>query len=278
MNRQTVSVVIPALNEEATIGDVIASLQPLRSGSSALIDEVIVVDPDSTDTTAQVAAAAGATVVNWRSVLPTIPPRPGKGEALWRGVAATTSDIICFMDADLLSPEPDWVAKLVQPLLDNPALQLVRGSYDRVLNSGGTLSFDGGRVTELTMRPLLAALRPELASISQPLGGEYSARRQALRQLPFAPGYGVETGILLDIADRYGVQAIAEAALGQRRHRNRPLAELGPMARQVVATLLDRCGIADSGASLVTGGAAGQAHGNPAFTPTVENRPPLTSL
>lgn len=268
----TVSVVIPALNEEGTVGQVVESLRPLQLGTAPLIDEILVIDSDSTDATALVAARAGATVVNWRSVLPHIPPQPGKGEALWRGVAAARGDIVCFMDADVVEPGPQWVATLVQPLLADSQVQMVRGSYQRVLSAGQSTSLDGGRVTELTMRPLLAALRPELATIAQPLGGEYAARRVALCSVPFAPGYGVETGLLLDFAERFGVSAIAQVDLGQRRHRNRTLADLGPMARQVVATLFDRCGVPDSGAPLRVGGVAAPV------APSFADRPPIASV
>lgn len=241
MSAPSVSVVLPALNEEATVAGVVAAVAGHRD--SGLVHEIVVVDPQSADRTAERAAAAGARVLDWRDAPGCGPTRPGKGEALWRGVAATTGDIVVFLDADVRDPDPGWVPALVAPLLESWAdpepVRLVKGRYRRDLPG----DVGGGRVTELTARPLLAAFRPELAGIAQPLSGEYAARRDTLEQLPFAAGYGVEIGLLIDVADRYGAGAIAEAELGARRHRNRPLAELAPMARQVAAAALRRVGV-----------------------------------
>ena len=245
---RTVSVVLPALNEAATVGAVIDTITPMLGG---LVDELIVLDSGSTDDTEARALAAGARVVHREEALPEIPPQPGKGEALWRSLAATTGDIIVFIDSDLIDPDPMFVPRLVGPLLTRDGIHLVRGFYRRPLKLGGAEeSTGGGRVTELVARPLLAALRPELGCILQPLGGEYAGTRELLSSVPFAPGYGVEIGILIDTYDRYGLDAIAQVNLGVRTHRNRPLTELGPMSRQIIATLLTRCGIADSGVGL----------------------------
>jgi glucosyl-3-phosphoglycerate synthase len=245
---RTVSVVLPALNEAATVGAVIETITPMLGG---LVDELIVLDSGSTDDTEARAVAAGARVVHREEALPEIPPQPGKGEALWRSLAATSGDIIVFIDSDLIDPDPMFVPNLVGPLLTRDGVHLVRGFYRRPLTGNGAHeATGGGRVTELVARPLLAALRPELGCVLQPLGGEYAGTRELLTSVPFAPGYGVEIGILIDTYDRYGLDAIAQVNLGVRTHRNRPLNELGPMSRQIIATLLTRCGIADSGVGL----------------------------
>lgn len=229
----SVSVIIPALNEEATVANVVRA---------CLADdpmEVIVVDADSTDHTAQRAAAAGAKVYNWREILPEIAPRPGKGESLWRGVAAAQGDIVVFVDADLESACPGMVAQLVAPFAD-PEIQMVKATYRRTFNGAPS---GGGRVTELTAKPLLRTFFPELGDIAQPLGGEYALRTSLARALPFVDGYGVEAGLLIDVAKRCGVSSIAEVDLGERIHRNRPLHELAPMAEVVARTILSRDGI-----------------------------------
>lgn len=228
-----VSVVIPALNEEATVARVV---------TACLADcphEVLVIDSDSTDATAAEAAGAGATVVNWREVLGSIAPVPGKGESLWRGVAAAGGEFVVFVDADLHTARPGMVAELVAPFADD-SVQLVKADYVRDYRGRPG---DGGRVTELTARPLLRLLLPELADVAQPLGGEYALRRAAALELPFVEGYGVESGLLIDVARRWGRGAIAEVDLGRRAHRNRPLAQLGPMAETVAATILARAGV-----------------------------------
>ncbi|AKE38884.1 Glycosyl transferase family 2 [Corynebacterium camporealensis] len=225
-----ISVVIPALNEEATIADVVRACladNPL---------EVLVIDADSSDETASVASAAGATVLNWREVLPDIEPRPGKGESLWRGVAAARGEVVVFVDADLESARPGMVNAMAEPFQD-PQIQLVKPRYARSFHGAPT---GGGRVTELTAKPLLRLLYPELADIAQPLGGEYAIRRETALDLPFVDGYGVEAGLLVDIGKQCGRDAIAEVDLGTRKHRNRPLEELAPMADVVAATLLRR--------------------------------------
>lgn len=245
---RTVSVVLPALNEQDTVAGVVASVRPLLGG---LVDELVVVDSGSTDATRRRARAAGARVVTREQALPEMPPAPGKGEVLWRSLAATCGDVVVFLDSDLLDPDPAFVPKLLGPLLLNPDIHLVKAYYRRPLRYGGGMdAHGGGRVTELVARPLLSALRPELSAIIQPLGGEYAGTRELLTAVPFAPGYGVEIGLLLDTAAQFGLGAIAQVDLGVRTHRNRPLGDLGVMSRQIVATVLRRCGFGDSGAAL----------------------------
>ncbi|MCB0932605.1 MAG: glucosyl-3-phosphoglycerate synthase [Mycobacterium sp.] len=276
---RTVSVVLPALNEAETVGQVVDTITPMLGG---LVDELIVLDSGSTDDTEARAYAAGARVVHREDVLPEIPPQPGKGEALWRSLAATTGDIVVFIDSDLIDPDPMFVPRLVGPLLTGTGIHLVRGYYRRPLILGsGEDSTGGGRVTELVARPLLAALRPELGCVLQPLGGEYAGTRELLTSVPFAPGYGVEIGILIDTYDRRGLDAIAQVNLGVRIHRNRPTSELGPMSRQVVATLLDRCGVADSGVGLtqfIPDEQAGSGYVTRTSAVSLLDRPPMSTV
>ncbi|WP_336671915.1 glucosyl-3-phosphoglycerate synthase [Tsukamurella sp. USMM236] len=243
---RTVSVVLPALNEEATVGAVVATIAPLVG---TLVDELIVLDSGSTDATAERARAAGATVISREEAIPGLPPVPGKGEALWRGVAASSGDLIAFVDSDLIEPDPRYVPRLLGPMLFHPEVHLVKAYYRRPLRvfKQGEDPTGGGRVTELVARPLLAALRPPLRAILQPLGGEYAGTRDFLTSVPFAPGYGVEIGLLLDAEARYGMAGIAQVNLSVRKHRNRDLRDLGVMSRQILGTALRRCGIEDSG-------------------------------
>jgi glucosyl-3-phosphoglycerate synthase len=273
---RTISVVLPALNEEETVGSVIDSISPMVGG---LVDELIVLDSGSTDDTEIRAIAAGARVVSRENALPEVTPQPGKGEVLWRSLAATTGDLIVFVDSDLIDPDPMFVPRLVGPLLTGDGIHLVKGFYRRPLKvSGSEDANGGGRVTELVARPLLAALRPELGCVLQPLGGEYAGTRELLTSVPFAPGYGVEIGLLIDTYDRLGLDAIAQVNLGVRAHRNRPLTELGAMSRQVIATLLSRCGISDSGVGLTQFFADGDGY-TPRTSPvSLEDRPPMNTL
>lgn len=238
---RTVSVVLPALNEEDTVAGVVTSVRPLVG---SVVDELVVVDSGSTDRTAEKAAAAGARVVHRHDVLPGLEPIPGKGEVLWRALAATTGDIVVYLDADLVEPDPFFVPGLLGPLLLETGVHLVKGFYRRPLRTNGQRSSSGGgRATELMARPLLHALRPALAGVVQPLGGEYAATRELLASVPFAAGYGVDIGLLLDVEERYGLDGIAQVNLGVRIHRNRPLDELGVMSRQLLGTVLARCGV-----------------------------------
>jgi len=242
---RTVSVVLPALDEEATVAGVVASVLPLLG---SLVDEVVVLDSGSTDRTAEVAVAAGARVVRRDEVLPDLAARPGKGEVLWRSLAATTGDLVVFLDSDLVDPDPAFVPSLLGPLLTVPGVALVKGFYRRPLRlETAEVGTGGGRVTELLARPLLAALRPQLAGVVQPLGGEYAATRELLETVPFAAGYGVELGLLLDTHARHGLGALAQVNLGVRKHRNRSLLELGVMSRQILGAALGRCGVDQAG-------------------------------
>jgi glucosyl-3-phosphoglycerate synthase len=246
-----VSVVLPALNEQATVGPIVAAIVPLTTGPNPLVDELLVLDSGSTDDTRAVAAAAGARVVGREQVLPELEPLPGKGEVLWRSLAATTGDLVVFLDSDLVDFDPGFVPALLGPLLTESGVALVKGFYRRPLRlETAELDTGGGRVTELLVRPLLAALCPQLSGIVQPLGGEYAATRELLESVPFAAGYGVEIGLLLDTHARRGLEALAQVNLGVRKHRNRSLLQLGVMARQILAAALHRCGLPDAGGAI----------------------------
>ena len=274
-----VSVVLPALDEEATVGAIVAAVVPLTRGPAPLVDELVVMDSGSTDRTIEIATAAGATVVRRGDVVPELEPLPGKGEVLWRALAATTGDVLCYLDSDLVDFDPAFVPALLGPLLVEHGVHLVKGFYRRPLRlETSEVDTGGGRVTELLVRPLLAALRPELASVVQPLGGEYAGTRELLESLPFAAGYGVEIGLLLDAHAQLGLDAIAQVNLGVRKHRNRSLLQLGVMARQILAAALAHCGVPESGGALTQFVQVG-GEWLPSVTPVaVAERPPMREL
>jgi glucosyl-3-phosphoglycerate synthase len=249
-----VSVVLPALNEEATIGAIVAGIAPFTTGDRPLVDDLLVMDSGSEDRTIEIARENGARVALRTDVVPHLEPVPGKGEVLWRSLAATDGDVICFIDSDLVDFDPGFVPSLLGPLLLADGVHLVKGFYRRPLRLEVTEvespDHGGGRVTELVARPLLSALRPELAGIVQPLGGEYAGTRALLESVPFATSYGVEIGLLLDTVDGLGLDAIAQVNLGVRKHRNRNLMDLGVMSREITATALRRTGLPDTGAPL----------------------------
>ena len=236
-----VSVCIPARNEAATIGTIVSVIGEHLAGTDVpLVDQMLVIDDRSTDDTAAIARDEGAEVVEVADVLPGAGPGRGKGNVLWKSVAACQGDLIVWIDADLTSFTPRCVTGLLGPLLADPAIAMVKGYYHRP-ETGGT---GGGRTTELMARPLLATLFPHLTSVRQPLGGEYAARREILEQVPFSMGYGVETGLLIDIAEMVGLDRLAQVDLGVRVHRNRPLDELSVQAMEVLHTALRRADIA----------------------------------
>jgi glucosyl-3-phosphoglycerate synthase len=239
----TVSVVLPALNEQATVGRIVERIRRDLVERHPLVDELVVMDSGSGDDTIQVAAAAGARVVRREDVLPEFEPRPGKGEVLWRSLAATTGDVVAFVDSDLRDFTSVFVLGLLGPLLTDPSVQFVKATYDRPLQAGEkVVATGGGRVTELLARPLLALHWPELTGFVQPLGGEYAARRSLLEQLPFASGYGVEFGLLVDVYERAGLDAMAQVDLSRRKHRNSDLHKLGRMALEILQVAEARLG------------------------------------
>jgi glucosyl-3-phosphoglycerate synthase len=241
-----ISVCLPARDEAATVGVIVEDLRRSLVERTGLVDEVLVVDDHSTDATAAVARAAGARVVAVDDVLPDLGPGEGKGEALYKSVAEARGDLIVWCDADITDFGPRFVIGLVGPLLVRPDVGFVKGFYDRPV---GDSAHGGGRVTELVARPAIAAMFPHLASVVQPLSGEYAGRRSLLERLPFVQGYGVDLALLVDIAALEGTEAIAQVDLGTRRHRNRPLDELGPQALAVLQTALRRAGTDLGGAA-----------------------------
>ncbi|MGW3949632.1 glucosyl-3-phosphoglycerate synthase [Streptomyces sp. NPDC004752] len=230
---QSVSVVLPALNEEETVGDIVAVIRHDLMRQAPLVDEIVVVDSGSADRTAEVAAAAGARVEHRDAILPRLPAAPGKGEVLWRSLLVTGGDIVCFVDADLREFSTDFVTGIVGPLLTDPDIDLVKAMYDRPLAGAAG---QGGRVTELMARPLLNMHWPRLAGFVQPLGGEYAARRSLLEQLPFPVGYGVELGMLIDALHLVGLDALAQVDVGVRKHRHQDGQALGRMAASIYRT------------------------------------------
>ena len=226
----TVAVIIPAQNEAATIGGVLDAVR--RSGS--LVDELVVINDHSNDDTVTVAHHHGARVI-------TLEGPTGKGVAMAAGLAGTTADLVVFLDADVLNTGNDFVPRLLQPLFERPGVQLVKGYYERPLHH---MPNGGGRVNELAARPILSLLYPGLGEIRQPLAGETAGRRCALDRVALEPAYGVEIALLIDIAQQFGAESLAQVDLGVRRHRNRPLDELRPMAVDVLRAALSRSSIA----------------------------------
>lgn len=231
----TVSVVLPALDEEATVGAIVETIRRelMEDLPVPLVDELVVVDSGSGDRTAEVAAKAGARVVHRDEILPRIPAVPGKGEVLWRSLLVTGGDVVCFVDADLRDFSASFVSGIVGPLLTDPDVQFVKAMYDRPL---GDAPGQGGRVTELVARPLLNLHWPQLAGFVQPLGGEYAVRRSLLERLPFPVGYGVELGLLVDALHTVGLDALAQVDVGVRLHRHQGGQALGRMAAAIYRT------------------------------------------
>jgi glucosyl-3-phosphoglycerate synthase len=232
-----ISVCLPARDEEDTVGKIVETIRRALVEQFSLVDEILVVDDHSGDRTARFAADAGATVLQAADILPEYGEGHGKGEALWKSLYASKGDLIVWCDADVRDFDPNFVVGLVGPLLTRPDLQFVKGFYERPVDNGAGR---GGRVTELVARPVVSLLFPHLAPIVQPLAGEYAGRREALELLPFVEGYGVDLGLLIDVAARFGLDAMAQVDLGTRVHRNRPLDELSVQATSVLQTALRR--------------------------------------
>jgi glucosyl-3-phosphoglycerate synthase len=238
---RTVSVVIPARDEQDTVGRIVRTVRRTLVEQQPLVDELLVVDSRSTDATAAVAAEAGAVVVAQDDVLPSLPPLQGKGEALWKGLAATSGDLVVFVDGDLRDFPAAYVTGLLGPLLTDAGVDYVKGFYHRPLLDPAQPEADGGgRVTELVARPLLNMYWPELAGFVQPLAGEYAGRREVLEQIPFVANYGVEVGHLIDLLAWRGLDALAQVDLGNRTHRHQSTEALGRMSGQIMHTVVDR--------------------------------------
>lgn len=235
-----VSVCIPARNEEPTIAEIVRTVRADLVESVPLVDELVVLDDRSTDETAARAGAAGALVVQPAAGAANPDEDAGKGGAMAAAVAATTGDLIVFLDGDVEDFRSHFVTGLLGPLFIDSGIVLVKGNYARPVNGKGS---GGGRVTELVARPIISLCFPDLVSVRQPLAGETALRRSVLDSVELAPGYGVELALLIDVADLYGMSTIAQVDLGERVHRNRPLAELAPQAADVLRVALARTGV-----------------------------------
>ena len=238
-----VSVVLPTLNEAATIQKVIRAIRTRLVERFPLVDELIVMDSDSADRTREIAAAEGVPVHIHQHTLTEYGAHRGKGEAMWKSLHVTTGDIVVWVDTDIANIHPKFVYGIVGPLLLHPRLQFVKAFYQRPLHFGQELqATGGGRVTELTARPILNLFYPELSGMVQPLSGEQGGRRSLLEQLPFFTGYGVETGLLIDTMQRSGVGVIAQVDMRQRIHRNQSLYSLSKMSFEILQVALKRVG------------------------------------
>jgi glycosyltransferase involved in cell wall biosynthesis/nucleotide-binding universal stress UspA family protein len=239
----TISLGLPTLNEEETIGDVISTMKAALMERVPLLDEIVVIDSRSTDRTAEIARSLGVPVFQHPDVLPEHGSFQGKGEALWKSLHVLRGDIVAWCDTDISNIHPQFVYGTVGPLLTDPRVSYVKGFYRRPLNFGGELqSAGGGRVTELAARPLINLFYPQLSGLVQPLSGEYAGRRELLERLPFFTGYGVETGHLIDIVENFGLNCIAQTDLGVRIHRNQELLDLSKMAFAIMQVALKRLG------------------------------------
>jgi glucosyl-3-phosphoglycerate synthase len=290
-----IAVIVPTKSCAETIAGVLErTVGPLAA--AGLVDELAVVDAGSEDGTAAVASRAGARVLQQDELLDEHGPALGKGDAMWRALSATGGDVVCFLDGDTANPDPLHLQGLLGPLLSDPALQLVKGAFDRPLRAGAVeLPHEGGRVTELMARPLLNLYVPRLAGFAQPLAGEFAARRALLEAIPFPVGYGVEIAILIDALRTCGLDALAECQLGVRRNRHQPLRDLGEMAYAVLTAVERRLG-ERVGVGARAGGAANAGEPTDCGTPAlgghylrpwddgavvqvpVGERPPLASL
>jgi glucosyl-3-phosphoglycerate synthase len=273
----TISICLPARNEARTIGAILEQLLPLRE--LGVVDQLVVVD-NSTDGTAEIARRLGAEVHDQDELMPELGPVLGKGDAMWRALPVLHGELICFLDADSERFGAHFACGLLGPLICGPGISFVKGFYRRPFRVGETVFPDGGgRVTELTARPLLNLFYPDLAGIEQPLAGEIAARRELLERLPFATGYGVDIALLLDAYGAIGLDGLAQVDLDVRQNAHQPLRDLGPMAYSVlraVATRLEREGRLRGPLPVEFSSPGEEGHQALAVEPA--ERPPLLSL
>lgn len=237
----SVSLCIPTLNEEKTIGKEVVIFMSELVVRYPLLDEIAVIDSGSSDKTREIAASFGADVYQASEILKNLGARKGKGENLWKAIYQLTGDIIVYIDADIKNIHPRFIYGLVAPLIYNPEIKYVKAFYDRPLaSSKGIRPSGGGRVTEILIRPLFSLFFPELTALTQPLSGEYAVRREVLEKIPFPVGYGVETSHLIDVYHKWGLEAIAQTDLDQRVHRNQSTMDLGKMSFGILQTFLKR--------------------------------------
>jgi len=237
----SISVGIPTLNEEETIGAEVRMIREALIERHGLVDEIVVVDSGSTDRTRGEAVSNGAFFFTAADILPHETPAVGKGENLWKSLYVTKGDLVVWLDADIKNIAPKFVYGLLGPLLEDDKIGYVKAFYNRPLRTGTQVRpSGGGRVTEILIRPLLSLCYPELAYIMQPLSGEYAGRRTVLENLPFSIGYGVEIGHLLDLLAQHGLGVFAQVDLDMRIHRNRTIQELGRMSFGILQTFLNK--------------------------------------
>jgi glucosyl-3-phosphoglycerate synthase len=236
--RGPVTVVLPAREVADTIGRIVEAILSLGD----LVDQVLVVDAASRDGTAGIAASVGAEVQQESELVPELGHALGKGDAMWRALSVARGDLVVYLDSDTRNFSPHFVTGMLGPLLCEPGVEFLKGAFRRPFRDGSSEEHprDGGRVTELTARPLLSAFFPELAAFTQPLAGEVAARRALFEELPYATGYAIETSMLLHARDAVGVDGMAQVDLDVRCNRHQPLPELGPMAYTVLRVVLER--------------------------------------
>lgn len=283
-----VSVCLPALNEGPTIGVICRSIVDHLINATGLVDQLVVVDSGSEDGTIDAARNAGAIVHRVDDILGDRlggGDGLGKGEALWRSLSVIDGDIVVWLDSDTRNFDPLFVTNLVAPLVRDPTLAMCKAFYERPLGDDVTLASGGARVTELVVRPLLSMFWPDLTGLIQPLSGEYALRREAALDLPFFTGYGVEIGLLLDLVQARGLDAVSQADLGRRVHRNRDVLALGRMSHQILQVMLKR--LEDSGRVKLAGeietamaqfSSSAEGPRVNSFELAVRERPPLRSL
>lgn len=240
-NNLTISLCLPTLNEEKTIGKEVILFKSELMNRYPLIDEIAVIDSGSDDDTLKVAKTYGADTHLASDILPGLEPKRGKGENLWKAIYQLKGDIIVYVDADISNIHPRFVYGLVAPLIYREEVKYVKAFYDRPLAfSGNVRPSGGGRVTEILVRPLFSLFFPELTAIIQPLSGEYAVRREVLEQIAFPIGYGVETSHLIDVHNQFGLEAFAQTDLDKRVHENKPTVSLGKMSFGILQTFIKR--------------------------------------
>jgi glucosyl-3-phosphoglycerate synthase len=281
-----ISLCLPTLNEEKTIGKEIIMFKSELMDRYPLLDEIAVIDSGSSDNTCEIAETFGADVYLSADILPQYGEKKGKGENLWKAVYELTGDIIIYVDADIKNIHPRFAYGLVAPLIYRPELKYVKAFYDRPLAfSQGVRPSGGGRVTEILTRPLFSLFFPDLTGLVQPLSGEYAVRREVLHSIPFPIGYGVETSHLIDVYEKWGMEAIAQVDLDQRVHRNQETRDLGKMAFGILRAFLFRAealGVIGELPELSTLLRQFQAHGDSfeqvSCEIVEEERPPMIDL
>lgn len=237
----TISVCLPTLNVSGTVGDIIRIFRTELMEKYSLIDQLAIIDSRSTDGTTEIARSEGAEVYFDEDIFPSLERSAGKGEALWKSQQVLTGEIIAWVDSDIMNPHPRFVYGIVGPLLANADIHYVKGFYERpVLEGDQWKKSGGGRVTELVVKPVFSLFFPDLTGLIQPLSGEYAGRRKILQTLPFFTGYGVESGLLIDIYTRYGINAMAQVDLEVRKHRNQTIDKLSMMSFGVQQALFKR--------------------------------------